>query len=616
MPDTANSAVTNIEFEITKRIDSQVETIAASDTTTLPGEGHPLVEDFVRKIEGNYNVNRAKLDTDNAISLLYIGYNATPQSEGQIRVTISDIMGRLILAQQESELKMRGAVADAGKIIKSLNGMFGEWTEVRSEDDDSDLKAFLKEDMVDLAADIGKRAERVSTELSKIASDYDGIITDTDKAANDAQTALAGRIKDKEALEKEISQNNAQAAKLESLITDLQASITKYQDMANKYEKRAETAEERAFVMSIVRVGAEMLTAAIPAITAGLTGAATGGASLVASAAISTASQMTTREAAANPDDKTADEIEKKKEVIDAKADQATAEQKKAELEKNAENLKADKADVEADATKSEEAKATELATIQKRIDDNEKAIKEQETKIAQAKVALEAAQGALKALSAGMKELSQEQKDQATSLREMQMQMIEKVETYETAKREQSAELIKINALLKGQRTEEETIQLAIKSLNLSLRALKRMREIIVEVSFFFKSFSAFMQNIASNCSDQGDAIQDAIDRDSMSKRFKKRIVKANSEFFVSQAAEWKATEIVSSKFVDNFKDGWSELNKLNGNYLTGDALNDYLKTASDQIDAIAADREAASRAKIASLNEYRARILASAEG
>jgi hypothetical protein len=140
-------------------------------------------------------------------------------------------------------------------------------------------------------------------------------------------------------------------------------------------------------------------------------------------------------------------------------------------------------------------------------------------------------------------------------------------------------------------------------------------MREIIVEISFFFRSFADFMASIAKSSEAQAEEVQKAIERETMSSRFKKRIITANNEFFVSQAAEWQATEIVSSKFVGNFKDGWSELNKLNGNYLTGDDLKAYLKTAADKIDEIAADREAASRAKIASLNEYRARIKAATD-
>ena len=64
-----------------------------------------------------------------------------------------------------------------------------------------------------------------------------------------------------------------------------------------------------------------------------------------------------------------------------------------------------------------------------------------------------------------------------------MQMNMLDKADQYEKERRTQSAELVKISALLKGQRSQQETIQLAIKSLNLSLSALKRTKEIVEEM-------------------------------------------------------------------------------------------------------------------------------------
>ncbi len=344
MPTQSNDTVVSVEFEIAKRIEDQIETIAAASPQTLPDENHPLVEDYVRKIEGNYSVARSKADTDNAIDLLYIAYNTTPQEEGEIRVTISDLMGRLISAQQESELKMRGAVEDAGRILKSINDMFRDWREVQAGDDNADLKAFLSEDMVDLANDIKKKAQGVADELTTIAKTYDGIIDDTDTATRQAETALAGRINDKAALEKEINANQAQQAKLESLVSDLEESVKKYQKMADDYASRADTAEKRAFIMSIVRVGAQMLTAAIPAITAGVTAYATGGTSLLAGAAAEGGKQATNRDSASASDDNTADVIEKKKEVLDAKADQEAAETEKKALEENGKTLAEEKA--------------------------------------------------------------------------------------------------------------------------------------------------------------------------------------------------------------------------------------------------------------------------------
>lgn len=55
--------------------------------------------------------------------------------------------------------------------------------------------------------------------------------------------------------------------------------VAEFEKKAREYEKRANTAEQRAFIMSIVRVGAQMISSAIPAIAM----AAGGPASMLAS---------------------------------------------------------------------------------------------------------------------------------------------------------------------------------------------------------------------------------------------------------------------------------------------------------------------------------------------
>lgn len=89
-----------------------------------------------------------------------------------------------------------------------------------------------------------------------------------------------------------------------------------------------------------------------------------------------------------------------------------------------------------------------------------------------------------------------------------MQMKMIDKAEAYENERRTQAAELIKINALLKGKQAEDDKIKLAVQSLNVSITALKRMKEIIEEIAFFFKSFADFMQAVADDAAHQIKAI------------------------------------------------------------------------------------------------------------
>ena len=611
---TAVHQIISVEFDVNKRIDARVEKILESENVALPGGGHPLVEDYIRKIEGTYDVSRSKEDTDNAIDLLYIAYNTTPQEEGSIRVGIDQLMSRLIAAQQESERKMSGAVSDAGRIIKSLRELFGDWEEARDSGNIQDIKDFIGSDLLELAKEIKARAEKISTGLIKIAVTYDEIIDDTTKATHQGERALAARLKNKEEIEKEIAKNNAEREKLESLVRDLQADIAKYEKMANDYKSQAETAEQRAFIMSIVRVGAQMISSMIPAITAGVAGAATDGASLVAASAGSTAQQTVNSETAATENDNAAKVIETRKEIADKRTEKTTAEREKSDLEKKGEELAAEKEKIASGTDTDADAKAVQLEAIEKRIKANDVEVKERTNRISTAETTLNMLNASLKALDNNMGKMAEKQEKQAIDIRALQMKMLEKVEAYETEKRTQAAELVKINALLKGKRTEEETIQLAIQSLNLSLKALKRVREIIVEISFFFKSFADFMQKIIESSAEQSCMIQKALDQERMTKAFTKRVKRNTNDFFVTQTAEWQAVEIVSAKFVDNFKDGWSKLNKLSGTYLTGNELKSYLNVAATQIEDIAFKRKQAATAKLDELSRYRDRIQAEA--
>ena len=208
------------------------------------------------------------------------------------------------------------------------------------------------------------------------------------------------------------------------------------------------------------------------------------------------------------------------------------------------------------------------------------------------------------------MRELSEEQKSQADSLRKMQMDMLDKVEKYEKARREQAGELAKINALLKGKRTTEEKIQLAIKSLNMSLSALKRAREIIVEIAAFFKSFADFMGVVGDQAKQREKKIGDLMKRTDIGASKLKMTIKGTETFFIKQAGEWNAVKIVSDKFIQNFSEGWSKLNTLSGKYITGDELTAYLEAAADRITQISQERRQAANDRIADLDAYRAEL------
>ncbi len=631
------------EVKINKDIESEVIKIRSNAEFDLPKSDAEIVHSFVQKIEGTYDVGRAKKDTDNAIDLLYIAYNTTPQEEGDIRVKISAIMDKLIKSQQNSERTMKEASRVANNILHTLSDIFPDWSDVKEGNDSKEIKGFVSKDLFKLANEIKEKALGVQKALNAIADTYDTIIKDTVAATSTSEKALSARLKEKAAIEKEIYEANAERERLESLVKDLQDEVAKFEKKARDYESRAETAEERAFVMSIVRVGAQMVSAAMPAIAMALGGAATGGTSILAASTLNTVKQVAGDKESGTKEDGTAELIETKKKISKKQAEMKASEGKKEELNKKIKRLEAEKAKLLVDKgedggnsepgtedAKPEKGAETDKASAQKKdagagssaevkaLDERIKAAKTEleteEGKYSEIGAVLAGLKASLDALDKSLGKLTDEQQQQATSLREIQMKMLDKVEAYEKEKRGQTAELVKIKALLKGKRTEEETIQLAIKSLNLSVSALKRMKEIVEEIAFFFKSFADFMGQVSDEATQQVKNIESVAEMETLRKNRLARLIESTDEFFIKQSGEWNAVTIVSDKFTRNFADGWSKLNKLNGTYIKGDELDAYLQIASAKLTEIVVEREAAADRKIADLEGYRKQIIASA--
>jgi hypothetical protein len=212
------------EAKLNKDIEDQIEKLGAASPLELPAADAEVSKLYVKKFEGLYNVERAKKDTDNAIDLLYIAYNTTPQAEGEIRVAISDIMNRLIKAQEQSELAMRRAMIVAANVLGSLCNTFPDWLDVRDCKGPEDIKGvaaikdFVKNDVFKLAKKIKETALGVKNELDGIAT------TDSAAAVSKSETTLAsrlkelaGQLKDKATIEKEIDKMNALREPLEEL---------------------------------------------------------------------------------------------------------------------------------------------------------------------------------------------------------------------------------------------------------------------------------------------------------------------------------------------------------------------------------------------------------------
>lgn len=637
----------SLEQKLNVSINSELENICNQAPISLPKATDTISQHYITKLKGRYDIERSKKDTDNAIELLYIAYNTTPQSNGSIRVKISEIMSALIKAQQKSEVTMSKALRIADYIQKQISDFFPDWLDIKEGNEAAEIKDFVTTDMRELATIIRDKATEVQNDLLGISTNYETIIDETKSASNSSEEALSTKLKDKAAIEKEINEANARREQLESLVDDLQERVAKFEKMARDYESRAETAEERAFVMSIVQAGAQIVSAALPAVAM----AAGGPGSFLAASTMSSINQTGNVPAAtgdstsSSTTDNATNEAQLRSQISEIEARKKAADAKKNEILLKISDLEQQKiALIEADKSSKqtvtsaddaedsekpesdEEAQAT-TATVKDEAVSSNPEIKAIEARIVSARKELELATDnadqigaalaglnqSLNQLSETMGKMSQTQQDQASSLREMQMKMLDKVEEYENEKRNQTAELIKIKALLKGNRSEEETIQLAIKSLNLSLSALKRAKEIIQEIAFFFKSFADFMSQISTEASQQVESIDKTAEKTTLRRNRLAQVITTADHFFVNQTAEWHAVTAVSDKFCQNFADGWTKLNRLNGTYITGDELSAYLIEASAKLEQIADERQQASDAKVAYINQARSELAAS---
>lgn len=618
-----------IQFEsreavIDQAINAGVEAIIAQPKFELPQPDAPMVQSYVDKIQGTYNVERTKRDTDNAIDLLYIAYNTTPQTNADVRVSITSIMNKLIALQQRSELTMRGAMTTANSIGKRLGDVVPDWLDIKEARDQAEIKSFLSKDVVKLAKQIRDQALKIREDLLGIARAYDDVIVQTVQTTAKTETALAERLVKGEQLKKEISETNARRAQLETLVADLTTQVANFEKKAREYEQKANTAEERAFVMSIVRMGAQLISNAIPAIAA----AAGGPATMIMSAMSGSmgggkpagndfaepsngnggGNRANQNAGAGNAKDSASKKTKLSEEQAELKKQEALRDEQKANLAE----VKSARDKIAADETAKVEGspKAVELAEFDKKIADNTAKLAQQERVVADKQSAVSQLQSAIDALDKGLENLSQRQQEQADTLRAMQMQMIDRAEAYEKERRNQAAELVKLSALLVGKQQEQEVLELCVRSLGMSITALKRMKEIVEEMAFFFKNFADFMRCVADDAGRQVTSIEEVADTEVIRKHRFAQLIRSVDEFFIKQTAQWFATGIVCDRFTQSFADGWTKLNKLSGDYITGERLTEYLKTAADKISEIVAERQAAADAKIATLNEYRNKV------
>lgn len=608
--------------QIASNIEKEVARYRTTTPLQLPQPGSAIVKDYVRKIEGTYDVRRAKTDTDNAVDLLYIAYNTTPQEEGAIRVKIGRIMDQLIEAQGASERTMADAMRTAENVVTSIKNTLPDWQDAKESGDPARIKAFIADDLLELAGDIKRRALGLKEQLLTIAASYDAIIAETAAASAISETALSGRLADQQALLKEIAEAQAERDQIDALVADLKEEVRRFEAKARQYEERATTAEQRAFVMQIVKIGAQVVGAALPPIAMAAGAAATGGASVIAASTLGALAPPSPSKGDETPKpDTTAETIKTKGEIAQKKKELELADKKVAESKEKVEGLRKDLKAAQETGQKTVEVGTAKETVVQGDDGEEVKAIKERLKEAKQTlagdeqnsqalQAALAGLQASLSALAQGLGELTQEQKDEAASLREIQMRMLDKAEAYERERREQAAKLVKINALLKGRLEREDIVKLAVKSLNISLAALKRTKEIVEEIAFFFKSFADFMEQVAEEARTEIALIESVSARTTLGRNRLEQLVASTDELFIRQTGEWRAVHVVADTFNQSFAAGRTRANKLNGTYIQGDELKAYLARAAEQLREISDAREAAARARLVDLELYRRQL------
>ncbi|QLI81194.1 hypothetical protein HZU75_06420 [Chitinibacter fontanus] len=586
-------------------IQQLIEKQADENMLDFSEPNNALIKLYINQLQNEYDVSRVKQDTDCAVSLLYIAYNATPQIVGSVRVSIDRIMADLIREQKES-VNIMGKVGFACNRIKNDLELNAKIRNKLNLNDPVVVKDFLNSQFIRMVKKIKDDSNDIAKQLRTLSGSYNKIISDSNAASYKNQLELAKETKERQRLLDQIAEMKSDSEKMEGFVSDLSEQIRKYDNLAAEYKQKAETAEERSFIMSIISVCAEMVAATAPAITAALTGAATGGASIMSSHSSAAMRKMMAPSPNEGGADDSAQLVKLNKEFAIKTADKKLAEKELSELEAKKDELEEKKKEIESNTDLSEEKRTVEQENIDKEIVENGKSRGKTSDKIKATEVALEGIQAALNALSKGMEKISEKQEQQGASLREMQLKMLNTVQKFEEEKRKQNAELIKVRAMIKSKETNKSEIELSIRSLGISTDAIKAMVSIINELAYFFESFAIFMGEISKDASGMADSISEFNDG-SKSLASLLEINLKTSYFFVAQHAEWMAISMVASIFKNAFNTGWSKLNKLNGKYLTGDALITYLDGAADQLDEIAFKRASQIDSTIFQLDQYR---------
>lgn len=605
-------------IELSENINREVKSISGSSPLSLPTATSKIVSYYVNKIQGNYSVERAKLDTECAIRLLFIAYNTTPQDQSDIRIKIEKISDALKDAQLGSDHAMHATLISTEKLLRRIQYQFEDWLDVRAPTHDTnqidieDLKGYLKNDLITFAEMIKDESIILKSALDESAKSYNTIIEYIQSVSHTSQSLLENKMKDKEKVADQILAMKAKETSLNNLIEELKEDVRKYNKRSEDYEKQALKAEERAFVLAIVQIGAQVLSAALPPIATALAASSSGGASIVASGVANTATHAADTMKEKKDESKNSAELKaaRMQEIEEAKGKITRLEADIITLSDDLEELKAESKNREPADSHSDNDDKKESSALNKRITEKQKQLAEKKEERVILTATIASISDALHALDNGLGNVADSLNKQALTLREMQMRLLDKAEEFEKEKRVHTRELDEIRVLLTGSRSKEETLQLTVLSLNVSITALKRAKEIVEELSLFFRSFSAFMDRIIEENKDHIEVFSGFLEQKTLRPTAVSRLINVGDTFFISRQAEWLAIRDICTRFQASFMSNAQLSIKLTGTYLHSEELRRYLTTVPAELQKIIDERKAASTAKIEEIQGYRNNI------
>lgn len=587
------------ETRLADAVAEQVARVREQEPFALPSHDAEIVRNYIQQIEGTYDTARAKIDTDHAIELLYIAYNTTPQAQGEIRNGISSIMNKLINAQQASQGSVNDAVDVASLIDRKLRDTLPEWLDIKDSESAQEIKNFVTKDLIDLAKLIETKALAVKDKLLAVAKDYDTIIQDTESVTQRSEVVLSETLKANEKLAADMLNDKARGEALESLVEDMRKQVERAQKEADDYAKQAKTSEDRAARAAFLQNFFQVISAILPlvALVSGAGAPVVAASAVIGSVGTRVAAQRDTADGIKLREDHSKLQVQHKQLQEDVRRSQEQVESLTKEREQAASEAGGQSVDgLEERARKAQESLDAALAS-QSKLEAEMKSL-----------------QDALGELDKVAGDVSVRQEASAKNWRELQLEMVAKAEEYEKKRSEHSAELITLKVLLAGKRDEQETNELAIRSLNLSMTALKRTKEIVEEVAHFFMSFSSFMQRISDDAHAKLESYERVAEGGELRKHKREQLFASTDEFFIEQTARWLAVSRVCEVFAKTFADGWTKLNGLNGTYISTDQLTDYLTAAGTKLEGIASTRDLMKQERLRDLEDCRKQIEANA--